>query len=229
MTPSREQRRELRRSIMDDRRAVRDIDDKRHNLWGPASNPRVQSARSRWAELPYHPEYLRFSILCAVLALAGFGAFAIRPFALGYPLGALPLLLGAVAFAGGVELARYFGEPVVPADVNAMEFRRRLLRRRLRAGGPGLLALVAALGLLASTYGGAGFALGEGLWALGLAAGSGAYAVASRVRYCPHCRYFVTFRRYEGRWACSTCGRSLEGSPPSPVDTDTAQSGERPL
>ncbi len=209
MSASKRERKQFRRDVMENRRAVRDANEARGSLWGPSSSPRVQRARSQWTERGYQPEYLRLALLAAMGALLGAGVLALGPPSLVSAVDPLLLLFGAVAFFAGAELLRYFGEPVVPPDVNAFEFRRRLLRRRLRAGVPGIVALVGALGLASWLRGPAGFAVVEALWAAGMAVASIVYSAVGRVRYCAHCRYFVTFRRFEGRWACTTCGRPL--------------------
>jgi len=187
-----------------------DADEERHIVWDPSGNPRVQRARSRWTSRSYHPEYVGLSVLSLFVSSLGLGALALQPQGSAYPFGAIALPSGVLAFGGGLEMARFYGQPVLPPSVKAREFRNRLIHHRLRVGGLGLLLLVIGFGVLVYFYGTPGFVVGAALWAFGLATGSGVYAVTSRVRYCTHCRYFITFRRFEGQWACTTCGRPLE-------------------
>ena len=201
---SKAQRKDLRR------RAAMDADEVDHPVWDRSSSPRVQKARSRWTNRSYHPEYLGLSVLCLFVASLGLGALALQPQEFARPFGAIALPIGLLVFAGGLEISRFCGQPVVSPDVKAREFRKRLIHRRLRVGGPGLLLFLVGFGALFYLYGSSGFAAGAALWAFGLATGSGVYALTSRVRYCSHCRYFVTFRGLDRQWACTTCGRPLQ-------------------
>jgi hypothetical protein len=187
-----------------------DADEERHIVWDPSSSLRVQRARSRWTSRSYHPEYVGLSVLSLFVASLGLGALALQRQGSEHPFGVIALPFGLMAFGGGLETARFYGHPIVPPAAKAREFRARLIHHRLRVGGPGLLFLAVGFGVLVYSYGTPGFAVGAALWAFGLATGSGVYAFTSRVRCCSHCRYFITFRRFEGQWACTTCGRPLE-------------------
>jgi hypothetical protein len=231
MRPTSEEGKDLsrpERGVPADRRTVREAIENPRNIHLSDSSVRVQQVRSRWIHRPYHPGYVRAAGVLAVFLLIGLGTLALTPQGILRPVKASDALLETMGFLGGLGMGSSTGEFVISPDADLRLFRRLLFQRRIRRQATTIVLMLSSFGGLLYLEGPTGPLLAGIPFLVAWSLGACYYAFTSRVRYCTHCRYVVTFRRFEGRWACTTCGRPLEEGAALPTPEIRAQPERNP-